>query len=116
MSVGGQPDLAGLRDTAWDKRVPNMAVGSTLEKIVVVRNHLWRGKYGHLCKNECSLPETPRLYQSFMYIHCSYTVPWMWQCQGKRLGIGEGEVEGHGDATWKLAGVSHWQETPKCLE
>lgn len=31
----------------------------------------------------------------------------MWQCQGERVRAGEGE--GHGNATWKLAGLVHWQ-------
>lgn len=46
-----------------------MSVGSTLAEIMAVRNSLWRRKYGeNECKNECSLSETPSLYQSYICI------------------------------------------------
>lgn len=69
----------------------NMAVGNTLGKTMAVRNSLWSRKYGELCKNECSLPKTPSLYQCI-----AVTLPHGCGSAKKRVGVRESE--GHEDA------------------
>lgn len=61
-------------------------------KIVAMRNSLRRRKYGELCEDECSLPDTPSLHPPFM---CTVAAPSHRRGSAKeRVGAGEGPPHG----------------------